>query len=204
MVSAKLILLIFLLALGTSAQSLPKFMGRDVTIVKPEMEDDFFPKGPATVCLEGPPQRQCYTAPKEFGRDPDVSVVRLDKDTSAQFFSAASGGISGWTVHLALLRLGTEKDLWDSFPQITVSNQNQHAFWNEPSISASQIFMTADYVQGSVPPEGRYGEHRYMISAYVRGAPSDDADVYRLQDRYMTARKYGPEAATFWLLRNRK
>jgi hypothetical protein len=193
--AAKLIVLAFLLTLGTSAQTLPKFMGREVTIIKPELEDGLFPKGPATVCIEGPPRRQCYTAPKDFGRDPEIHVMQLDKDTSALFFSAASGGVSGWQVHFALLRPGTEKELWDSFPDITVSNQSQHAFWNEPSISAAPIFVIAEYVQSLVPAEGHYGKHRYMASAYIRAAPSDDADVYQLQDRYMTAHKYDLEAS---------
>src|SRR4051812_48505922 len=40
----------------------PTFMGRKVIITEPEIEDGMFPKGPATVCLEGPPQRQCFSA----------------------------------------------------------------------------------------------------------------------------------------------
>ena len=190
--SAKLILLTFLLTLGASAQSLPKFMGREVTIIKPEMEDDFFPKGPATVCIEGPPQRQCYTAPKDFGRDPEISVVQLDKGTSALFFLAASGGVSGFGIHFALLRPGTEKDLEDSFPYITLSNQSQHAFWNQPSISVSPIFLTADVAEGS--DQTHYGEHRYVVSAYTRTSPPYDDDIYLLEDRFMTIRKYDPFA----------
>jgi hypothetical protein len=53
--------------------------------------------------------------------------------------------------------------------------------------------VTADYVFG--PDEGHYGEHRYIISAYVL-KPSFllDGLYYFLDDRYMTARKYDLES----------
>ncbi len=190
--SAKLILLTFLLTLGASGQSLPKFMGRQVTTIKPEMEDDYYPKGPATVCVEGPPQRQCYIAPKEFGRNPQISVVQLAKGTPALFFSVESGGVSGFGIHFALLRTGTEKDLEDAFPYIVLSNQSQHGFWSEPSISASPIFLTADIAQGS--DQTHYGEHRYVVSSYTRTSPPYDDDIYLLEDQFMTIRKYDPFA----------
>ena len=66
-------------------QDPPKFLGREVTITEPELEDEFFPKGPATVCVEGPPQRQCYTVPRDFGRSPAVSVIQLGKEVPALF-----------------------------------------------------------------------------------------------------------------------
>jgi hypothetical protein len=130
-------------------QSLPKFMGRQVTIVEPEREDPdgFFPKGPASVCVEAPPQRQCYMAPEAFGNSPTVSVVQLEKGMSALLSSADTGGISGWQTHFALLRPGTGKNLEDLFRSgISVSNQSQHAFWTDPAISDASIFMTAEYV----------------------------------------------------------
>ncbi len=178
-------------------QSLPKFMGRQVIIVKPERIDEFFPKGPASVCLEGPPPQQCYTAPKDFGNNPTVSVVQLQEDMPALFFSAASGGVSGWQVHFALLRPGPGNDLEDLFPgdEMTVSNQSQHAFWNDPAISKALIFLTADFVWGAGPNESQYEPHydghRYMISAYVlRRSTMIEALQYYLDDRYMTVRKY--------------
>lgn len=178
-----------------SANGLPKFMGREVTIIKPEREDDYFPKGPASVCIEGPPQRQCYTAPKEFGNNPTtVALVQFEKDTSALLFSAATGGVSGWGVHFALLRPGTSKNLQDFFfDDMSISNQGQHALWNEPEISATPIFVTAEYVQG--PDESHYGKHRYMVSAYVlRSSSLVDNLYYWLEDRYLTVRKYDLDA----------
>ena len=175
-------------AQSAPAKDLPKFMGRAVTIAEPELDaDGFQPKGPASVCIEGP-QRQCYTAPKEFGRFPSVTVVQVKKDEPALLFSAASGGVSGWTIHFALLRPGTGKDLEDLFlSDMDLSNQNQHAFWTDPTLSKAAIFVTAEYVWG--PEEGHYGEHRYIISTYVFGL-SREIDSYYLQDRYMTVRKY--------------
>jgi hypothetical protein len=167
---AKSLVLCSLLSLrmSASAQSVrdhSKFMGREVTITEPELDPEgYFPKGPASVCLEGPPQRQCCTQPKDFGKDPTVSVVHVKKGMPALFFSAASGGVSGWGIHFALLRPGNSKDLEDLFMgDMSVSNQSQHPFWSEPAISDAQIFVTADYVSG--PDESHYSEHRYMISA---------------------------------------
>ncbi len=170
-------------------------MGREVTVVEPEREPDgFFPKGPASVCLEGPPQRQCYSAPQEFGNNPAIVLVELKKDMPALLFSAASAGVSGWGIHFALLRPGTGKDLRDLFPSgILVSNQSESAFWNEPALFDSQIFVTADYFWG--PNEGHLGEHRYIISAYVLKPSSIVGDLcYNLAVRFTTNRAYDLES----------
>jgi hypothetical protein len=72
---------------------------------------------------------------------------------------------------------------------MSLANQSQHAFWTDLSISDSKLFVTADYVWG--PDDSHYGEHRYIISAYVRRSSSIlDNRSYYLDDRYMTASKY--------------
>jgi hypothetical protein len=111
----------------------------------------------------------------------------------ALLFSAATGGVSGWTIHFALLRPGTGKDLEDLFIEdMSVSNQSRHAFWHDSAISDAQIFVTADYVWG--PDESHYSEHRYIISAYVLKPSSIlDDSYYYLEDRYMTVQKYDLE-----------
>jgi hypothetical protein len=166
-----------------------KFMGRSVRITTPKTDEDgMFPVGPASVCIEGPPERQCYTAPKDFGRDPSAEVIRLGKGGFALFFSAASGGTSGWTVHFALLRPGTGNQL-DDLLDVSVSNQNRHAFWYEPAISDAPIFVTADYQWG--PNEGHYSPHRYVISAYaLRYSDLSEVSTYFLEDQFMTVRRY--------------
>jgi hypothetical protein len=180
-------------ALLLAGQDLPKFMGREVTVVEPGLIDEFFPKGPASICIEGPPERQCYTAPKDFGKDPKVALVQVEKNMPALLFSAESGGVSGWAVHFALLHPGMGKDLEELFSGISVSNQNQHAFWTDLSISEAQIFLTAEYVWGS--DEGHYGEHRYIISAYVMKRSSIVGHpTYDLEDQYMTVRRYDLDA----------
>jgi hypothetical protein len=174
-------------------QPLPEFMGQAVTVVQPKLDaDGFFPAGPASVCVEFVPQKQCYTAPKDFGRDPKVTVVQLKKGVPALFFRAAGGGVSGFPIHFALLRPGETKNLEDSL-DISVSDQSQHAFWNEPAISTAPIFVTADYVWG--PEEGHHVAHRYIISTYVFGL-SREVDRYYLQDQYMTVQKYDLDAKT--------
>ena len=196
----KSILLALLLFLDSDAlsaqpvfhdQPLPEFMGRAVTVVESKLDaDGFFPEGPASVCVEFVPQRQCYTAPKTFGRNPKVAVVQLEKGVPALFFSAAGGGVSGFPIHFALLRPGETKNLEDCL-DISVSNQSQHAFWNDPAISTAPIFVTADFVWG--PEEGHDVEHRYIISTYVFGL-SREVNRYFLQDRYMTVHKYDLDA----------
>jgi len=188
------LVLALLLFLGLAqGQGLPKFMGREVTITEPELVDEF-PKGPASICVEGPPQRQCYTAPKDYGRDPNVALVRIKNDVPALLFSAASGGVSGFSIHFALLHPGTGKDLENLFlSDLSVSNQSQHAFWTEPTISDAPIFLTAEYSFG--PDEGHYGEHRYLVSAYVlRPSSMIDGTYYWLEDQYLTIRKYDLDA----------
>src|SRR5690242_18507564 len=126
-------------------------MGDPVTVVDPGTDaEGFFPKGPATVCVETRPQRQCYTAPKDFGLDPRVETVEIKPSVSALLFTADSGGVSGSSIHFALLRLGTRKDLDNLFPySLTVSNQSQHGFLHEATISDRKIFVTADFVWGN-------------------------------------------------------
>ena len=193
----KLLILALLLSWGwnASAQSspqgreLPKFMGREVTVTEPEF-DHFFPKGPASVCIEGPPQRECYTAPEEFGVVLWVELVQVEKDGPALLFSAASGGTSRFSVHFALLRPGPGKDLQNLFySDTTVSEESQTAVWNDSTISAAPIFVTANFVRG--PEEAYWGGHRFTVSAYVlkRSCFGDDIGYY-LEDRFMTARKY--------------
>jgi hypothetical protein len=172
----------------------PRFDGKAVTITEPETDlDGLYPKGPASVCLEAQ-QRQCYTAPEGFGRFPDVKVVQLKKDLPALLFSAASGGVSGFRIHFALLRPGDGKDLQNLFiPDVTVSSQSQSDFWNDPTSSDAQFFVTADNVWGR--DESHFSPHRYIVSAYTRQRSQElDDFYYYLEDRYMTARSYDGEA----------
>jgi hypothetical protein len=183
----------------TPVKDLPKFMGHAVTMIKPELDADGFPKDAyprLTVCVEFVPQRQCHTAPDGYLNNPMVSVVQVRKDISALFFSAETYGGSGYEIRFELLRPGPGKDLQEIFLSDTsVPNQSQYAFWIDPSISDAQIFVTAGYVWG--PDEAHYDKHRYIISAYVLKPNSvvNDTDYYYyLEDRYMTIPKYDLDA----------
>jgi hypothetical protein len=146
-----------------------------------------FPQGAASVCLGGAP-RQCYTAPRDFGKDISVDEIKLTKAASGLFFAASSGGGSGWEVHFALLVPGARTDLHDIL-DVTVSNQNQHAFWNEPTVSEAPIFVAANFVWG--PGDSHYGPHRYIISTYAfNSAETFSAPRYYLHDRFMTVGQY--------------
>ena len=191
------LLVLFAVCLSASAQTvlrspeIPKFMGREVVLYEPADKGEgtgASPEEPAKVCLEGPPREQCYTTPKEFGFHPTVELVELSKKKSALFFSAASGGVSGWGVHLALLVPGKGKDLEDLLPSdVRISNQSQTAFWSEPELSDTTIFVTATFIWG--PGESHYEEHRYEISAYVWLK-----DDYWQADQYVTSRWYSLDA----------
>jgi len=195
------ILLIFGLRDNACAQQLPaspKYLGHIVKVRIPEQEGDGSPKGSASVCLELESNSQCYKAPKDFANNPSVTIVQLTADETAILFSAESGGIgvSHWSIHFALLRPGNGKNLDNLFPaQLFVSNQSQHAIWDEKTLSSSKIFVLADDEWG--PDEGHYGSHRYIISAYSRKErlfPGDPDDAFYLRDRYMTSAKYDVEA----------
>ena len=110
-------IILFVGAKDIDAQSaprsdLPKFLGRNVTIAEPALDADGFPKGPnprATVCVEGLPQRQCYTAPPAFWNRSTVSVIQLQENIPALLFSAENYGVSGWQIHFALLHCPSER-----------------------------------------------------------------------------------------------
>jgi len=153
------------------------YLGRQVTVVDPGTEDPdgFCPKGEAKVCVQGQQEKNCYTAPKGVGRRPSLSVVELRKGESALFFEAASGGVSGFGLHFALLKFcegarfsGCRVDeLKNLLPyELMISNQSQHAWWELSEISDSKVFLTAEYVWG--PREAHYTDHRYIVSVYVR------------------------------------
>jgi hypothetical protein len=180
---------LFAIAAAAGAQTTARFMGRDVVIYGLRRESDSEPAAsPAKVCIEGPPQEQCYSTPKDFGWGPAVEVVQFAKDRSALLFSASTGGVSGWGIHYALLAPQGGTDLEDLFLDgVSLSNQNRMAFWSEPDVSDAKIFVTADFVWGQ--GEGHYGEHRFVISAYLWGN-----SYYWLADRYFTARWYSEDA----------
>lgn len=205
MSTTKPIVRLLLIALAATAlrgqnfeNSISEFMDRKVTITEAEKDARDFPKGPATICLEGPPKRQCFAPPRDFGLVPTAEVVQLKDGIPALLFSAATGAGSGFGIHFALLRPGDQDGLEDLFRGgIGATNLSETDFWNDPAISDAAIFVVADAVWGD---EGHYNAHRYIVSAYT----FRDSDLipgsafYFLEDQYLTARKYqiaGPDAS---------
>lgn len=184
-------LAMFATAAAAGAQTATKFMGREVVVYPPPGTDDGTgesPSEPARACLEGPPEEQCYSTPKEFGWNPNVEVVQFAKDRSALLFSASTGGVSGRGIHYALLAAEGGKELQDLFlGDVSVSNQSRTAFWSEPDLSDTKIFVDSDAMWG--PGEVHYGEHRYVLSIYVW-----EGSNYWLADRYITSRWYDFDA----------
>jgi len=122
--------------------------------------------------------------PADFGWNLKVKLVEIARGSPILFFSANSGGVSGFAVHVALLRPGGAKTLESVLaPPIELSNQSQTVFWSEPDLSDSKVFVTANGLWA--PGESHYGEHRYEISAYLW-----EELFYGLADRYITSRWY--------------
>lgn len=174
------------------------YLDRQVTVLDPGTQDPdgFYPKGEAKVCVKGQQEKDCYTAPKGVGRSPSLSVVELHKGESALFFQAASGGVSGFLLHFALLEFcdrvqfpGCKVDELNPLLQVKVSNQSQHAWWDLSEISDSKVFLTADFVWG--PREAHYSDHRFIVSVYVRRPDDFNELTYYLADQFMTVRLYG-------------
>lgn len=157
---------------------------------------DHSPAGPISLCLDIPPQPACHVTPKDYSYNPNVQLIQLTIGEPAILFSSENYGMSGWGVRFALLRLNQKNRLEDLLPRdIIVSNQSQHAIWDEKVVSNSKIFVTANCLWG--PDEGHFGQHRYLISTYRRkesAYPADTDDSYYLHDQYMTVRKYELEA----------
>ena len=113
-----------------------------------------------------------------------VSAVEWRKTCLPSFFSAVSGGVSGFGIHLlSALALETKKHLEDSLDVSVSESKASTHFWKDPVISKAAIFVTADFIQG---PEGKSRQRAQVHDfAYVfRALPG--IDRYYLQDRYMT------------------
>jgi hypothetical protein len=167
------------------------FEGRPIVVSTPASDNmGFHPLGRTTLCVEGPPRRQCYQSPEGYGFQPQVKLIVLGKGQPAIFFTVVSGGVSQSEVHLALLRPGRDADLanW-FFSDPSVTNFGQYEFWTLPALSAAPILLTAEYELG--PSQSSLSPHRYIISACVlRGSDTFPQGRYHLEDRFMTRRLY--------------
>jgi hypothetical protein len=148
----------------------------------------------ARVCLS--PSGQCFSpstsSKPPFGAAPTASVVRISANKDALLFTAiASGGGSGSAKMIALLGLEAGR-LADLLPDVSVSEQGQFVVWQEPTVSAYALIVTADYVWGG--GEAHFTPHRYRISTYAMGAMAGGGEPVRyfLQDEYLTSSKHAP------------
>ena len=174
------------------------YSGRLVEVVDPGTNPgSLFPKAEAKVCVTGQQAKNCYTAPKGFGREPKLSVIDLSKGEQAMFFEVASGGVSGWSVHFALLKFCDQEqspgctlnELGNYLPDdVSVSAQSRHAWWEVSEFSDSKIFLTADWVWS--PGGTKNSAHRYNVSVFALRSHDENEARYYLVDRFMTARSY--------------
>jgi hypothetical protein len=196
----RLFLLLLAISIGAVAQTEPRqetvltFKGWPVVVFHPKQLDEFFPAGPVKICLEQESHPKCYTAPKDFGRDAKVESVSLDGESEAMLLSVASGGVSGFRIHLALLQPDESENLKNLLLSAsTLSEQSQFRFLVEPEISPAKILVTATFDWGL--NDAHHGAHRYFISTYVRQFYYDNQEwVYALADQYMTVKVYERES----------
>lgn len=192
----RLFLLLISIAGGVEAQSearqetVLEFKHRPVVIYHPKQLDEFSSEGPAKVCLQEEPRPKCYTAPEGFGRFAKLDRVDLDGHSEALLFSAASGGVTGYAIHLALLQPDETERLKNLLRSTDdISAQSQFRFLSEPELSTAKILVTATFEWGL--NDAHHGEHRYHVSTYVRQFHYDEQEfVYALADRYLTVKSY--------------
>ena len=196
----RVVLLLLSISFAVQAQSEPRqetalsFKGHPVVIQHPKQLDEYSADGPAKVCLQTEPQPKCYTAPEHFGRYAKVQLVDLGGKSEALLLSVASGGVTEYPIHLALLQPDETERLKNLLPRtVSVSAQSQFRFLSEPELSPSRIFVTATFDWGL--NDSHHGKHRYFISTYVRQFHYDEQEfVYALADRYMTFKSYDRES----------
>ncbi|OYW13116.1 MAG: hypothetical protein B7X34_00855, partial [Acidobacteriia bacterium 12-62-4] len=205
--SVQLVALAIALAVLAAGQPTPAvtrtmgtFEGRPIVVTAPSAS----PTGDAvyadtTLCLEGPPRRQCFSQQYVTGFRTQIQVVELGKGQRAILFAVSEAAMTQSIDHLAILRpdAGAQlKNLLDA--DVSVTMFGQYELWSEPRLSPAPILVTADYIWRS--GEERGSAHRFLISVYTLrdGDPIDGH--YELEDRYMTARHYNRSDRTFNLL----
>jgi hypothetical protein len=98
-------------------------------------------------------------------------------------------GGSGTLTRLAILRYqsgeGNSGALVNLLPYIGVTNVNEHAMWEIPSISPYPVLVYADFIWSS--GEAHFTPHRYTIEAWRFDKRTDR---YRKVASYRTSKKY--------------
>ena len=168
------------------------FMGHSVQITTPPVDYIGSALEPATICLTSPQGQLCFKPPAgtnlpSFGLRPEARAVRLRPGYEGLLFTAKSSGGGSGSLHLlALLEPGAGSNLENLLPPgLSVTEQGEYRFWDEPSISDTALLVVADYVWGD--GETHFSAHYFRISSYVFNSESRH---YELRDEYITGKKY--------------
>ncbi len=203
--------LLALIATASLAQSpLPAqfprtFAGRELRVETPPQDPDGFDvHGKAILCLGDSSARQCHESPKDYGRYVEVGIRPLGSAGRAILFTAASGGVSGYSIYLSLLRLDSAGKLENVLPEnVVITIQGKYALLNVSRVSPVPLFVTADYVWGR--DESHFSPHRFLISTYVWRYSHDALrHAFFLEDRYLTANYYDFEKSPDIIAAERK
>jgi hypothetical protein len=149
-------------------------------LIPGKIDQDDNPISGARLCLLLDPHN-CFTSSYGY---PSAQRVFSNTGESLVLFSAVTHGVSASLAQLSLLRYehGEIKNL---LPQVGLTNQGSHAFWNILPVSSMPVFITADYI--SEEGEGVYGSHHFEIHAYsydFKVAHYREILSYRTQQEY--------------------
>jgi hypothetical protein len=92
----------------------------------------------------------CQAVPNQFNANPNAKLVSLGKAAQAILFTSRTDGASGYRIHYALLQQNANGKLDNLFGAsgLETSNQSQHKFFEDSSLSDTPLFVTAEYDWG--------------------------------------------------------
>lgn len=127
----------------------------------------------------------------QFGLSPGWQRLAVPNGGTWILFSATfSGGGSGTLTRYAILRsesLGASPRLINLLPGVALTNNSDHAIWNDRKLSPFPLFITADFIWDFEAGESHFSQHRFLVKVW-RFDPSKGRYVLALS--YKTVKKY--------------
>ena len=123
----------------------------------------------------------------QFGLEPKMKRLPLPNGDSWLLFSATfSGGGSGTLTRYAILRKDGSH-LINLLPEVALTNNSDHAIWNEPELSKYPLFVTADFIWDFKTGETHFNKHLFNIEVWQFDLAKDH---YVRAPSYTTKKKY--------------
>ena len=160
-------------------------------VVNGRTDADGFPTTSAQLCIKSGTVDQCYSPPSPesplppFGLNATARALKLATGAALIVFTAeSSSGGSGSLTSIALLE-NRNGQLINLLPNVGLTNQSEHHFWNLPAVSAMPVLVTADFVRSE--GETHFSPHRYRITSFVYDR---QGGRYVQRDQYVTEKKH--------------